>query len=334
MHRLSALAACVVFGVALTLAACGGDGDDAGSSGDKATISQLPEEAANPRAEDFPSAAGKSLQQLTAGVRSGPQLVPATSRYVLGENRLAFGLLTDAPQFIYAPTAVYVARKPNLPARGPYLAPADSLLTEPSFRSKQAALEGDVIASIYGAEIPFERPGDYSILILSDTGETVFGATGELQVAPRDEIPAPGDPAPEIETETLDGSRANLDLLETRDPPDQMHEKDFADVVGERPVALLFATPALCESRVCGPVTDIAAQLQQQYGDRVEFIHQEPYVGNDPSKGLRPPLEAFNLQTEPWLFTFDADGRIAARLEGSFGVNAFEGAVKAALGET
>jgi hypothetical protein len=49
------------------------------------------------------------------------------------------------------------------------------------------------------------------------------------------------------------------------------------------------------------------------------------------SKGLRPQLQAFHLQTEPWLFTINKDGRIAARLEGSFGVNEFRRAIQAAL---
>jgi len=65
----------------------------------------------------------------------------------------------------------------------------------------------------------------------------------------------------------------------------------------------------------------------------MEFIHQEVYVDNDVAKGLRPPLEAFGLSTEPWLFTVDADGRVAARLEGSFGNDAFRRAVEAALWE-
>ena len=48
-------------------------------------------------------------------------------------------------------------------------------------------------------------------------------------------------------------------------------------------------------------------------------------------KGLREPLRRFGLQSEPWLFTFDADGRVAARLEGSFGTESFREAVEAAL---
>ena len=50
-----------------------------------------------------------------------------------------------------------------------------------------------------------------------------------------------------------------------------------------------------------------------------------------PSKGLRKPLQEFNLPTEPWLFVVGKDGRITARLEGSFGLDAFEQALKTAL---
>ena len=54
-------------------------------------------------------------------------------------------------------------------------------------------------------------------------------------------------------------------------------------------------------------------------------------VDNELQKGLRPQLRAFHLETEPWLFTIDQQGQVAARLEGSFGVNAFRRAVEAAL---
>ena len=72
-----------------------------------------------------------------------------------------------------------------------------------------------------------------------------------------------------------------------------MHAENFADVLGKKPVVLLMATPALCQTRVCGPVTDIAAQLQKEYGDRATFIHQEVYEDNDVQKGLREPLRRF-----------------------------------------
>ena len=44
-------------------------------------------------------------------------------------------------------------------------------------------------------------------------------------------------------------------------------------------------------------------------------------MDNQPSKGLRPQLKAFHLQTEPWLFVINRRGIIVARLEGAFGTN-------------
>jgi hypothetical protein len=144
-------------------------------------------------------------------------------------------------------------------------------------------------------------------------------------------VPAVGDPAPRIHTPTLASVGGDVSKIDTRVPPSRLHDVDFADVVGRRPVALLFATPALCRSRVCGPVADEAVQLQTAYGDKVAFIHNEVYVDNDPSKGLRPQLRAFGLTTEPWLFVIGADGRVAARLEGAFGIDEFRDAIERGL---
>lgn len=70
-------------------------------------------------------------------------------------------------------------------------------------------------------------------------------------------------------------------------------------------------------------MTDVAVQLQHEFGNRVAFIHEEVYVNNRPRQGLRPQLKAFHLQTEPWLFSINRKGFIAARLEGAFGTTEF-----------
>jgi hypothetical protein len=110
-----------------------------------------------------------------------------------------------------------------------------------------------------------------------------------------------------------------------------MHEVDFADVVGRRPVVLIFATPALCQSRVCGPVCDIAEQVKAKLGGKATFIHMEIYRDNVPEHGFRPQVLAWHLPTEPWVFTIDRRGRIAARIEGAFSAGELEQAVRAAL---
>ncbi|MGH8573142.1 MAG: hypothetical protein ACREX8_11300, partial [Gammaproteobacteria bacterium] len=169
------------------------------------------------------------------------------------------------------------------------------------------------------------------VLVVSKLRGRLLGGTTEITVAPASPIPDVGERPPATETPTVASVGGDIARIETRVPPDSMHRVSFRDVLGRRPVALLFATPALCESRTCGPVTDLAEQLKASYGRRAAFIHNEVYAGNDPAKGLRPQLEAFHLESEPWLFTFDRDGRVAARLEGAFGIDEFRRAVEAAI---
>jgi hypothetical protein len=110
-----------------------------------------------------------------------------------------------------------------------------------------------------------------------------------------------------------------------------MHAASLRQLLGRRPVALLFSTPQLCTSRICGPVTDETVDLQRKFSSRIAFIHQEVYVDNQPQRGLRPQLKAFHLETEPWLFTINRRGVIAARLEGAFGLAELRRALEEAL---
>ena len=290
--------------------------------------------ATESRADEFPSTSGRTLQEVADSLDgSGPQVGLAGSVFTPGENRLAFGVINPKTGFVYGKTAVYVADSPDARALGPYPAPADLLVTDPAFRSRTAASEKDIFAAIYETRVPLRRPGRKSVLVATKIGSKLIAAPAQINVVPtaRDRVPRPGERPPRIRTDTVASANGDLKAIDTRVPPDDMHEVDAADVIGKKPVALLFATPALCESRVCGPVVDIAAQLKERFGDRVEFIHQEVFVDNQADKGLREPLRRFNLQTEPWLFVFDARGRVTSRLEGSFGFNAFERAVRTGL---
>ena len=229
---------------------------------------------------------------------------------------------------------MYVAPDPGKPAEGPFVAPADVLLTDPRYRSKQAATTQDPFVAVYAAQVEFAKKGKYAVLATTRKADgTLTGATGQIDVSTvgADPIPGIGDKAPKVATETLESAGGDISKIDTRDPPSDMHKVSFADVVGKKPVALLFSTPLLCASRVCGPVTDMELQMQSKYGDEMTFIHQEVWQDNDVNKGLREPLRQFNLPTEPWLFVVNAKGVITSRLEGSIGVKQFEDAVKSGL---
>jgi hypothetical protein len=194
-----------------------------------------------------------------------------------------------------------------------------------------AAAGNGSIEAIYAAHVPLPKAGNHYALALTQVGGKLVAASSPFIVKGSSPIPAVGQSGPAVQTLTPASAGGDLSKITTRIPPEHMNSTSFKDVVGKKPVVLMFSTPALCQSRVCGPVTDIGVYMQKLYGSKVAFIHQEVYVDNNPSKGLRPQLDAFHLQTEPWLFTFDKQGKIAARIEGALGVNEFRQAVQAAL---
>jgi uncharacterized MAPEG superfamily protein len=333
---MSRLYFCVLVAASALLAGCGGGAstDPTQSVPKTGGLQQRIRGASAPQRATFPKVKARTLQQVADSVgASGASVALASSQIDVGTDRLAFGVIDDQGQPVYGQTAVYVAPRPNKRAAGPFLAPADVLLTQPRYRSKQAALAGDPFAAVYAAQVSFPRPGKWDVLVTTLHGGKLSAATAQVDVSPAsaDPIPRVGEHAPKVETDTMADARGNVANIDTRIPPDDMHKVSFSDVVGKKPVALLFATPQLCQSRVCGPVTDIAVQMEAKYGRRMAFIHQEVYKDNNPRRGLREPLIRFHLRTEPWLFVVNRQGIITARLEGSIGVRAFEQAIKTGL---
>jgi hypothetical protein len=53
----------------------------------------------------------------------------------------------------------------------------------------------------------------------------------------------------------------------------------------------------------------------------------EIWNDNDPNKGARPQVLAYNLRTEPWTFVINSDGTISSRIEGALSVDELEQAL-------
>ncbi len=308
------------------VAGCGGSDNGTGSRSRPA-----------PAASEFPSAEGKTLRQLVVSSHAtqGPVASPAARNYHLGTNRFPFGVFTTGQDPITdAQVAVYAApgRSVNGQAIGPFPARIEDLTTKPAFRAKTTADDPSAAQVAYVADIPLDKPGPWAFAALIKNGSS-FQYSLMPSPSPVGDYPMPqvGQPVPAIHTLTA-GQVSNIGQIDTRVPPDDMHSDDFANVVGKKPVVLLFATPALCQTRVCGPVTDIAEQVKQEFGDRVAFIHQEIYNNNNINDGPRPQMRAFHLSSEPWAFVIDKSGKVSTVLQGPFSVQELEAAVPKVAG--
>ena len=326
VSRIQIAAAAALIAAVALVAGCGGSDNGTGSRSKPA-----------PSAGEFPPAKGKTLRQvaLSADGESPDVVSPAGAFFHLGTNRFPFGVFTAGQEQITdAQVALYAApgRGVEGPAIGPFPARIEDLTTEAAFRAKTTADDPSAAQVAYVADIPFDKPGPWAIAALIKSGDQLQYSLLPTQ-NPVGDFPMPqvGQPAPSVHTLTA-GEVSDISQIDTRVPPDDMHSDDLADVLGKKPVVLLFATPALCQSRVCGPVTDIEEQVKRDYGDRVAFIHQEVYVNNNINDGPRPQMTAYNLTTEPWCFVIDRSGKVSTILQGPFSVQELQAAVAKVAG--
>jgi len=348
--------ACLLLGIASAFVGCGG-GSDSSTGSSSGTAQSQPA----PPKSDFPSATGKTLAEVLEAEAAQPSKLvvsPAAMTFYKGENRYPFGVFQrDRTQVTDAKVALYFAKVPgkagapgstessatnpktaeralDQPAVGPFPAAIESLQTKPAFRAQTTASDPDAASVVYATHVDFPSDGEWRIAALIRQGnELTATLLPSAEVGKFAKVPRVGEKAPLIHTPTPADVGGDLSQITTRIPPDTQNQVDYADVLGKEPIVLLFATPQFCESRVCGPVVDVAEQVKQIYGDKAAFIHMEIYNDNDPSKGVRPQVRAFHLPSEPWLFAIDRQGRIENEIKGAFGVEELTSVVKGLIGE-
>jgi hypothetical protein len=267
---------------ALVVTACGG-GSDSGA-GDRATTTS---KAGNPP-DDLEVL--QASAQLFAGV---------------GDQRLTFGVLRDAAPLAAGTTVEYAIGK-SFAATGP--------MTAAEFHN-----QGIEDRPYYKATANFDRPGDY---VLTVRAGRLTGATPITVYDPsQTDVPRPSQKMVPVATPTTTDARG-VDPICTRKPACPFHDVSLDAALAERrPVAALFATPALCQSRVCGPVLDVLMDASEGLTDRVRFVHVEVYKSLDAQPSvdqLTDGMRAYHLQFEPVLYLAAPDGTIQQRLDGPY----------------
>jgi hypothetical protein len=352
--RLAPALLCVL--AAALLAGCG---SDSGTGDSTATAAQNAESRPAPPKSIFPSAEGRTLRQVLKAADNPVEQViePAAEVFYPGENRYPFGI-TDRKSGPVddAQVAIYFSKVPepepgsksksgsrgqvakaqeqalDQPAVGPFPAAIESLATKPEFESQTTAEDPEAARVVYSTELDLPREGEWKpAAIVSEDGELRGTPLPGVVVGEFHRIPRPGEKAPLIRTPTAQDVGGDLSKITTRIPPDSQNEANYAEALGKEPIVLLFATPQFCQSRVCGPVVDVAEQAKHEYGDKAAFIHMEIYKDNDPANGVRPQVRAFHLPSEPYLFTIDRHGVVRDAIEGAFGLKLMHEAVDKAI---
>ncbi|MBM2826736.1 MAG: hypothetical protein HW403_800 [Dehalococcoidia bacterium] len=187
----------------------------------------------------------------------------------------------------------------------------------------QLRAEPDSGFALYVAQVSFDRPGPWEVEVaVSGGGTSTIKASARFQVKERSATPGIGEPAPSSRSKKV-GDAPSLEELTSASPADpELYAVSIDEAVASgKPTAILFATPAFCTSRTCGPQMEVIQRLKEKFRERANFIHVELFdnpqeVAKDYTKARpSPAVLEWRLPTDPWVFLVDSQGRIAAKFE-------------------
>ena len=285
------------------------------------------------------SAPSGSIGALTAGAAqlsvlgSGADAPPMNA----GKNRFGFALLDlQSRAIVGGSPQVWLAPDEASRAIGPFAATWHPFTAyqETGDRSPASPLPG-----AFAAEVDFPRAGSWLVAVTLGEGSKRFAGTGILPVSSGPVLAGLGTKA--TSTPTPVATRpSKIQEICTRVPVDRMHYISLDKALRNgRPTAVCFSTPLLCESRLCGPVTDELMLVFEKRGPgAANFIHVEEFL---PGPDHKPPpatletrspaFKAWKLETEPWVFVMDRQGVIRFRSVGPVTAPEIDAALQALL---
>jgi hypothetical protein len=307
----SAVAALLVLGAGLALAACGGSG---GSSATKGNAAKAGTTATGP-------------DKIQGSVASYDLAVGPPGRFILGifnEAKGPVGYGTVPFSFFFlGEAAASGTPQPGPTATATYL-PLPGSPPPPADASKPVYLPSSE-RGVYAADVAFDRAGYWGVTAMVDLGQGAQKVNSAFKVGPKHAVPAPGDAAPASQNLTVSTPGAPPEVIDSRAsattavPDPELHTYTVAQALAEkRPVVLVISTPTYCVSQFCGPVTEMVGDLAKTYGNRARFIHIEVWKDykaqqlNDAAKEWIARGDDIN---EPWVFVVGSDGKVSARFD-------------------
>jgi hypothetical protein len=275
-----------VAGAGAALAACGGAEPSQVAGPSEATT------AADPGGAAISRVAPDAAPDLAVVAATFEQLVDQPNPFVFGLFTLEQEPIEDASAQVWA-----------LPADG----------GQPAGPWPATPADTDVPpGGLYAVDAEFPATGVQEVVVVTDDGRAGAVAV-DVRDAGSSQLPAPGEQAIAVATPT-EADPLGYEQLCTRPEPCGMHETSLDEALtAGRPIALLFATPAFCQTAVCGPTVDVIDGLRGDHPD-VTFIHCEIFA--DAGNTIGDPVADWDLPTEPWLFVIAPDGRIVRRADG------------------
>ncbi|MCH7738345.1 MAG: hypothetical protein IH872_13220 [Chloroflexi bacterium] len=180
-----------------------------------------------------------------------------------------------------------------------------------------------VVGGVFVAEFDLDTAGAYEIDInfTANDGTPIFAQTSFL-LKEEPSTPAIGSPAPASVTHTAANTDDISHITSSPEPDLDLYELSVHEALQQdKPLVIVFATPAFCVSATCGPQVGELSKVKDRVGDQANYIHvevfEDPHLleGERPTGDRVPAVSEWGLPTEPWTFVIDSQGLVQAKFE-------------------
>ncbi len=179
------------------------------------------------------------------------------------------------------------------------------------------------VGGVFAADLDLDIGGLYEIDVnfTSNDGAPIFAqANFILQDDPS--TPAIGSPAPASVTHTAAEAEHISHITSSVEPDLDLYELSIHEALQQnKPLVVVFATPAFCVSATCGPQVGELTKVKESVGDRANYIHIEVFEDPHLMDGARTDgdlvaaVQEWGLPTEPWTFVIDSQGLVQGKFE-------------------
>jgi hypothetical protein len=265
---------------------------------------------------------------------------------LIGPDResIAYGTIRLALQYTGS-----ASRPLARPRRGPVITaafrPVSGSRAYAAVAGPRAVTASRAVGVYASAPVTLPDAGFWEMTATFSIGGRRHRATGAFEVLRRHRVPAEGDRAVASHNPVIGQAGVAPISIDSRAstlasiPDAQLHETTVADALAaHRPVTVVISTPAFCESRFCGPITDAVAAVAERHGNRMDFVHIEVWADYEARRMSPAAAEWIRRDgadgNEPWVFVIDGNGIVRHRFDNAANERVVEAAVDDVLGRT
>jgi hypothetical protein len=231
-----------------------------------------------------------------------------TTDLAVGENRILFGVIDREGMPVPGVSSEVGAY---------FLVPSEETRELKDSATARFVAWPTAVGSVFVADVDLDAPGAYEIDVnfTSNAGMPIF-AQASFIVNEVPSTPAIGSPAPASVTHTAGDAEDISHITSSVEPDLDLYELSIHEALEQnKPLVVVFATPAFCVSATCGPQVGELTKVKESVGDQANYIHIEVFEGARPAGGLVAAVDEWGLPTEPWTFIVNSQGLVQAKFE-------------------